>query len=63
VAKADAPTPTTAIRIKSDEQEINGLEMPLHDEASLRKAAAPGSVGRLRCAQCDSWNSMQTSSH
>ena len=48
VAKADTPTVTTAIRIKSDEQEIDGLEVPLHDEAPpSRKAPLPGSLGRL----------------
>src|SRR5208283_1212005 len=48
VAKTDTPTVTTAIRIKSDEQEIDGLEVPLHDEAPLRKTSADavGSVPR-----------------
>jgi Tol biopolymer transport system component len=49
VAKTDTPTVTTAIRIKSDEHEIDGLEVPLHDEAAtpIRKTPAAGLIARL----------------
>ncbi len=35
LTRTETPTVTTAVRVKSEEQEIDGSEVPLRDEAPL----------------------------